>query len=61
MPESSLVYDLGQHVVELSPEGMMLITHVFADTTSLKEGVQLDKNEVYRLCTVLQEWFREDR
>lgn len=58
--DMSMVYDLGQHSMEISPEGVLLIANG-ADGHPLKEITQLDNEEVYRLFLALQEWFREER
>ena len=53
---SSRLFNLGHHTLELLEEqGILLVDH-----DQQKEGVQLEKDESYRLLIVLQEMFREE-
>ena len=63
MPHAEIVstlYDLGQHALEVTEEGDILIAEHAARETPLKETVQLDQDETYHLFLVLQAWFTKN-
>ena len=55
---TSTLYDLGQHTLEVSSKGSILIIEHATMDTPLKEIVQLDQEETYRLFVVLQAVFQ---
>ncbi len=57
---TTLVYDLGQHTLERTNEGGILITEQGGSTALFKEAVQLDQDETYKLLLVSEMWFTMD-
>jgi hypothetical protein len=55
---NSIIYDLGQHILEITQEHTTLIAIHNTGNGPLSEIVQLDSDETYRLYIALKEMFQ---
>ncbi len=61
MEATSIIYDLGQHTLEITQKHTTLIVIHGTESGPLPEIVQLYGDEAYRLYTALQEMFQQQQ